>query len=133
MTVESTSAKIAQKLIEESLNNNQKFDLEKVQEVISELKKLPKSKCLSILRSYLKLVKLKIGSYECIVEKTGAIDDSNFSENISNNLPKVGETKPDLKLTSNEDLIAGFRLRLGDDVYEDSIANRLSRLRKSLT
>jgi F0F1-type ATP synthase delta subunit len=41
--------------------------------------------------------------------------------------------KVDLVLEKNEPLIAGFKLRIGDDVYEDSLSSRISRLKKSLT
>ena len=37
----------------------------------------------------------------------------------------------ELSIKSNDQLLAGYRIRIGDDVYEDSVASRLENLKKS--
>lgn len=133
MAVESKFFKLAQHLVTESLDQDGKVSLEKVEQVLTELRKLPKSRSIHILNSYHTLIKNKISSYECTIEKSGPVNDAHFSECVSSKLPSNGENKPVIVVSSNDSLIAGFRLKLGDDVYEDSIACRLSRLKKSLT
>ena len=38
----------------------------------------------------------------------------------------------EIKSYKSASLIAGFKLKIGDDVYEDSIANRLNNIRRAL-
>ena len=52
---------------------------------------------------------------------------------IAEKLSQTLGNKIELVIKENKSLIAGFRLKIGDDVYEDSIASRISRLKKSLT
>ena len=47
-------------------------------------------------------------------------------------LPQAESDHTELVTSTNQSLIAGFKLRLGDDVYEDSISSRLNRLKNSL-
>ena len=39
----------------------------------------------------------------------------------------------EIKSNESTSLIAGFKLKIGDDVYEDSISNRLNNIRKALS
>jgi F0F1-type ATP synthase delta subunit len=77
-------------------------------------------------------MKRKINSYQGVLE-TSTNENSTLSKILSEKLPKAMGNKVDLVLEKNEPLIAGFKLRIGDDVYEDSLSSRISRLKKSLT
>lgn len=132
MSKDSKALKIAKSLILLSLNDEGKADQQKVEEVISELRKEGVSKSLPILQHYLTLMKRKINSYQGVLE-TSSIESSTLSNIFSEKLPKVMGNKTDLVQEINELLIAGFKLRIGDDVYEDSLSSRISRLKKSLT
>ena len=132
MTKDSKALKIAKGLILLSLNDEGKVDQQRVEEVISELRKEGVSKSLPILQHYLNLMKRKINSYQGILE-TSTNESSTLSKIFSEKLPKIMGNRIDLVQEINELLIAGFKLRIGDDVYEDSLSSRISRLKKSLT
>ena len=132
MTKDSKALKIAKGLIILSLNDEGKVDQQRVEEVISELRKEGVSKSLPILQHYLTLMKRKINSYQGILE-TSTNESSTLSKIFSEKLPKIMGNRIDLVQEINEPLIAGFKLRIGDDVYEDSLSSRISRLKKSLT
>ena len=132
MSKDSKALKIAKGLILLSLNNDGKADQQRVEEVISELRKEGVSKSLPILQNYLTLMKRKINSYQGVLE-TSTNENSTLSKILSEKLLKAMENKIDLVQEKNEPLIAGFKLRIGDDVYEDSLSSRISRLKKSLT
>jgi F0F1-type ATP synthase delta subunit len=77
-------------------------------------------------------MKRKINSYQGVLE-TSSNENSTLSKIFSEKLRQAMGNKIDLVQIKNESLIAGFKLRIGDDVYEDSLSSRISRLKKSLT
>ena len=132
MSKDTKALKIAKGLLLLSLNNEGKADQERVKEIISELRKEGVSKSIPILQHYLTLMKRKINSYQGVLE-TSSNENSTLSKIFSEKLQQAMGNKIDLVQIKNESLIAGFKLRIGDDVYEDSLSSRISRLKKSLT
>lgn len=132
MSKDTKALKIAKGLLLLSLNSEGKADQERVKEIISELRKEGISKSIPILQHYLTLMKRKINSYQGVLE-TSSNENSNLSKIFSEKLTQEKGNKIDLVQVKNEPLIAGFKLRIGDDVYEDSLSSRISRLKKSLT
>ena len=132
MSKDTKALKIAKGLLLLSLNSEGKADQERVKEIISELRKEGVSKSIPILQHYLTLMKRKINSYQGVLE-TSSNENSALSKIFSEKLRQAMGNKIDLVQSKNESLIAGFKLRIGDDVYEDSLSSRISRLKKSLT
>jgi len=132
MSKDTKALKIAKGLLLLSLNSEGKADQERVKEIISELRKEGVSKSIPILQHYLTLMKRKINSYQGVLE-TSSNENSALSKIFSEKLRQAMGNKIDLVQIKNESLIAGFKLRIGDDVYEDSLSSRISRLKKSLT
>jgi F-type H+-transporting ATPase subunit delta len=132
MLKEANSFSIAKRLVEISLNEEGRVDPEKINLILAELRNKPMSHSLPVLRNFLSLIKTKINSYEGYLEKP---DPSSYSSSnlISENISQAHGKRIDFVIEENNSLIAGFRLRIGDDVYEDSIASRIARLKKSLT
>lgn len=132
MLKEANSLSIAKRLVEISLNEEGRVDPEKISLILAELRNKPMSHSLPVLRNFLSLIKTKINSYEGYLEKADPSSDSS-SNLISENISQAHGKRIDFVIEENNSLIAGFRLRIGDDVYEDSIASRIARLKKSLT
>jgi F-type H+-transporting ATPase subunit delta len=132
MLKKANSFSIAKKLVEISLNEEGKVDPKKINLILAELRNKPMSHSLPVLRNLLSLIKTKINSYEGYLEQVDPCADSS-SNLISENISLARGKKIDFVIEENKTLIAGFRLRIGDDVYEDSIASRIARLKKSLT
>jgi F-type H+-transporting ATPase subunit delta len=132
MLKESKSSKIAKGLVVLTLNEEGRVEPEKINNILTELKKESTRRALPILRNFLTLIKQHINTYEGSIEKFDSNVD--FTSNlISDNISKARGKKINLVIKENESLVAGFRMRIGDDVYEDSIASRIARLKKSLT
>jgi F-type H+-transporting ATPase subunit delta len=132
MLKEANSFSIAKRLVEISLNEEGRVDPKKINLILAELRNKPVSHSLPVLRNFLSLIKTKINSYEGYLEKADPSSDSS-SNLISENISQAHGKRIDFVIEENNSLIAGFRLRIGDDVYEDSIASRIARLKKSLT
>ena len=132
MAKNTKSLKVAKVLLFSSINGEGRVDEQKIKEILIELKKQPRSKTLPILKALLSLVRQKIRSYEGHVE-IGSSNIDEISNILSQNLSDSFNSKIDLLSSTNNSLISGFRLRIGDDVYEDSLLQRINRLQKALT
>jgi F-type H+-transporting ATPase subunit delta len=132
MLKESKSSKIAKGLVVLTLNEEGRVEPEKINNILTELKKESTRRALPILRNFLILIKQHINTYEGSIEKSDSNVDST-SNLISDNISKARGKKINLVIKENKSLVAGFRVRIGDDVYEDTIASRIARLKKSLT
>ena len=126
------SLKVAKALLFSSINREGRVDEQKIKEILIELRKQPRSKTLPVLKALLSLVRQKIRSYEGHVE-IGSSNIDKVSDILSQNLSDSFNSKIDLLSSTNNSLISGFRLRIGDDVYEDSLLQRINRLQKALT
>ena len=132
MLKETKSLKIAKELVVLSLDEEGRVVSDKISYILNELKNEPVPRALPILRKFLTLIKQKINTYEGSLEKFDSNADSS-SNLISDKISHARGKKINLVIQENKSLIAGFRMRIGDDVYEDSIASRIARLKKSLT
>jgi len=132
MLKETKSLKIAKGLVELSLDEEGRVVSDKISYILTELKNEPVPRALPILRKFLTLIKQKINTYEGSLEKFDSNADSS-SNLISDKISHARGKKINLVIQENKSLIAGFRMRIGDDVYEDSIASRIARLKKSIT
>ena len=132
MLKETKSLKIAKGLVVLSLDEEGRVVSDKISYILTELKNEPVPRALPILRKFLTLIKQKINTYEGSIKKFDSNADSS-SNLISDKISHARGKKINLVIQENKSLIAGFRMRIGDDVYEDSIASRIARLKKSLT
>jgi len=132
MSSYSKNLKLAKALLIESLDNEGKIDKSKVVEILDELKKVSRNRTISILKIFLSLVSRKINTYEAKLNLAYA-DEELIPKSIKNNYNDSNNSSIDIISTQDESLISGFRLQVGDDVYEDSILNRINRLKKSLS
>lgn len=61
----------------------------------------------------------------------GGKEGEKLSEKILEKLNQNSSKALDLTVIDNPKLIAGCKIRLGDDVYENSISDRLNKLQKT--
>lgn len=122
--------KVAQLLLNQSIGENGRIDSEKVSAILNELRENPPSNHVEILRRFGFLVRRHMSSYQVNLEFKGG-DGSEITNSLcQKNL--IDENANDVQAVDCPSLIAGFRVKIGDDVYEDSIANRLNNVRKAL-
>ena len=82
---------------------------------------------LALLKIYQRLVVAELARGQAVVEYAGSINQVELSE-----IAAAMTTKYRRKITSvarrNDSLLAGLRVRVGDDVYESSVASQLAQL-----
>ena len=120
----------AQILLQQSLEENGRISEKKVSEILNSLRNDPPINHIEILKYFQFLVKKTMSNYQGMVEFAGG-DGTDLIKKLSN-LPSIDNANIELVANKNPSLIAGFKVKIRDDVYEDSISNRLSNLRKAL-
>lgn len=122
--------KVAQLLLNQSIGENGRIDSDKVSGILKELRENPPANHIEILKRFGFLVRRHMSSYQVSLEFKGG-DGSEITNRLcQKNL--IDENATDVQAVDCPSLIAGFRVKIGDDVYEDSIANRLDNVRKAL-
>ena len=130
MASTSKNKRLAQTLLEYSLNEDGLIDENKVVESINGLKELGLSSTKDILRHFLTEVKNHHRLYQAQIE-IGCENYQEIEKTLRTKIGSLAGRKIELSIKSNDQLLAGYRIRIGDDVYEDSVASRLENLKKS--
>lgn len=122
--------KLAKKLVELSKDNGVVTEA-KVGEVLAGLKQVQHRHHLTVLKTFLGYLRREIALQTAVVSTPAALSDEALKaiETKFTNLygrPVSAVTQQDTSL------IAGVRVRVGDDVYDSSVAGRLARLAESV-
>ena len=129
----STPAKhknLAKRLLGLSLNDEGRINEASVTEILDSLRKESPIGLKSILRLFLAEIRKHEQTYHARAE-IGCNEEKTVVEKILHKLENSTGRKLMLSVVRNPSLISGCKVRLGDDVYEDSISSRLLALQKS--
>lgn len=86
---------------------------------------------ISVLKNYKRLLRLEVEKRHAIIETASEVDPAIRSEIVANLKNKYGD---DLATDFHVDpqLLGGMRIRVGSDVWDGSVRNRLQRLQHEL-
>jgi len=120
---------LAQKLFKLSFADG-RLSEERVAGVLAYVEKNPPAKPIPVLRAYGRLVAIEVAKGRAVVEHSGPVADSALQAIAAAmtgryKRPVVATAKP------NASLLAGLRIRVGDDVYESSVSGQLAALSAS--
>ena len=100
---------------------------ERVAGVLAYIDKYRPANTLAVLKVYQRLVAAEVARGRAVVEHAGPVSTSLLAGIAATMTAKYGR-----KITSaakrNDALLAGLRVRVGDDVYESSVAGQLAAL-----
>lgn len=122
--------KFARNLASLSLENGL-VSTEKVQAVLEALRQKPSRKPKTVLKYYLYYIKQTINQSLAVIEYAGKLDRSAITA-IEQQLSNTYDRPISSTTVENGKLIAGFRISIGDDIYDASVSGRLANLQKSL-
>lgn len=121
---------LAQQFFKLSLVNGT-LSPEHVSGVLAYIEKHHPPQMLAVLRAYQRLIAAEVARGEAIVEHAGPITPAALANITSAMTRRYGRP-----ITSyaqpNAALLAGMRIRVGDDVYESSVASQLATLAASV-
>ncbi len=117
----------AKQLLQLSLDEKGAVSAERVAGVLAYLEKNPPARFPLVLVAYRKLVAAEIAKGEARVEHAGPVAPAAL-DGIAAALGKRYGRAVTATATPNPKLLAGLRVRIGDDVFESSVAGQLAAL-----
>lgn len=125
------TTKLAKKLVELSKEANGVVTQSKVGEVLAGLKEVTVRRYLLVLKTYLYYLRREIALQTAVVSTPGALSPESLGAIAAKFTAQYG--RPIAAQTRiDPSLIAGVRVRVGDDVYDASVAGRLKRFAESV-
>ena len=86
---------------------------------------------IDVLKNYRRLLRLEVEKRRAQIETASEMDPATQSEVVINLKKKYGsDLTPEFVV--NPDLLGGMRIRVGSDVWDGSVRNRLERLQQQL-
>ena len=109
-----------------------RLDQTKVRAVLASLVEKHPSGSAEILHEFHRLVRLKLESHAAFVESAQALGASEVAVIEQSMRARFGQ-ETTFSYAVNPELIAGIRVRIGSDVYDASVRERLNRLKVELS
>lgn len=100
---------------------------EHVEGVLAYLKKHTPANPLQVLQAYKTLIARELAKSHAVVEHAGPVADG-VLRSIEGAFTQKYKRQVTASARHNAGLIAGLRMRIGDDVYESSVAGQLEQL-----
>jgi F-type H+-transporting ATPase subunit delta len=126
MAANKQAQQLARQLFKLSLVDG-KLSAERVSGVLGYVEKTKPAHTLAVLKTYQRLVATELARGQAVVEHAGAVSES-LLQTIAAAMTKKYSRAITASARPNPKLLAGLRVRVGDDVYESSVAGQLSQL-----
>ena len=130
MKVNKESRRLARELIRASFTDGQ-LDSGRVTSLVKSLTDKKPRNYLNALGEYQRLLRLEVEKRTATIESASELSPEVARITVDSLKSKYG---PDLatKFVVNPDLLGGMRIRVGSDVWDSSVRNRLQRLQQQL-
>ena len=104
-----------------------------VEGVLSGLREVKPPRHMEILKAYLSEIRKSL-RHQLVEVELGCLPNESMESTLQDKINSMASSSAiELQVSQNDNLIAGYRIRLVDDVFEDSIQSRLSKLSQSFT
>lgn len=100
---------------------------EQIAGVLAYVEKTKPVDSLALLKAYHRLIAGEVSRNQAVVEHAGSVSPETL-QGIASSLSKTYQRPITATARPNSALLAGLRVRVGDDVYENSLASQLSQL-----
>jgi len=117
---------LSRQLFQLSLANGE-LSAERVAGVLQYVEKHRPANSLAVLRAYQRLVAAEVARGQAVVEHAGTVSAAVLAD-IAAAMSRKYNRKVASVARRNDALLAGLRVRVGDDVYESSVAGQLGQL-----
>ena len=124
--IDKATRDFARKLTALSLQDG-RVSTERVAAILQSIRTRPRRQLRPLLKSYLFFIKREIARSQAVVEYAGAISADCVSDLERSLSDRYGRAITAVT-RENANLIAGLRIKVGDDVRDSSIKGRLARL-----
>ena len=100
---------------------------ERVGGVLAYIEKHRPARSTAVLKAYQRLIAAEVARGQAVVEHAGSVSEATLAT-ISAAMTKKYSRRVTSVAKKNDTLLAGLRVRVGDDVYESSVAGQLATL-----
>ncbi len=129
MKVSKEARKLSKQLLQKSFTNGH-LDAAKVKSAVEEVIASRPRDYLPALKNFHRLIRLEVEKRHALIESATSLSTETAREIIRNLIARHGyDITTEFKV--NPDLIGGLRVKIGSDVWDGSIQNRLARLEES--
>ena len=129
MSANKKAQQLARQLFKLSLVDGQ-VSADRVTGVLGYLEKIQPAHPLAVLKVYQRFITTELAKSQAVVEHAGAVSDTILQTIAASMTKKYGRTIT-ASSHANPALLAGLRVRVGDDVYESSVSGQLNVLAAS--
>ncbi|MFT4901618.1 MAG: F-type H+-transporting ATPase subunit delta [Lentimonas sp.] len=124
------TTQLAKKLVQLSKQGDVVTDA-KVGEVLAALKQVQHSHPLELLKTYLSYIRREVALQSAVVSTPGTLS-ADALQALEAKFSKIYGRTIRASVQTDTSLIAGVRVRVGDDVYDASLSGRLQRLAENV-
>ena len=131
MKLDKDSRKLSKQLFMASFTDG-RIDKEKVGIISRQIVESKPRNSLGILKEFQRLIRFEIEKHHAVIESATKLDDSTKKQLVSNLKAKYGkDTTTEFKVSP--ELLGGVRVKIGSDVFDSSVRERLNRLEAQFT
>ena len=121
---------LSRKMIQASFTDDQ-LDPGRIASLVDSVIKEKPRNYVSVLKNYKRLLRLEVEKRRATIETASEVDPAIRSEIVANLKRKYGDDLA-TEFQVHSQLLGGMRIRVGSDVWDGSVRNRLERLQHEL-
>jgi len=130
MKINKEIRQLSREMLRASFTDGQ-LDPARISSVIDSVTARKPRNYINVLKNYRRLLRLEVEKRRARIETASEMDPATQSEVVTNLKKKYGsDLTPEFVV--NPELLGGMRIRVGSDVWDGSVRNRLERLQQQL-
>jgi F-type H+-transporting ATPase subunit delta len=130
MRIAKEARKVSRQLFKQSFTEG-KLDKGKISHMVESLLADKPRHYVDALKVYQRLLRLEVEKRHAVIESATQLNDSVKNQIVANLHSRYGEDLT-TEFRTNPELLAGLRIKIGDDVWDGSVKNRLRKLQEQL-
>jgi F-type H+-transporting ATPase subunit delta len=122
--------KVSRQMFRHSFTSG-KLDEEKISNMVQTVLATKPRRYVDVLKDYQRLLHLEVEKRHAVIESATPLNRSLGDRIVANLKVRYGEDLT-TEFRTNPELLGGLRIKIGDDVWDGSVRNRLSQLQEQL-
>lgn len=131
MKLNKEAGKVSRQLFQCAFANGH-LDTARVEAIVKKIVEEKPRYYLSILKAFQRLVRLEIEKHQALIESATPLPPED-SVKIVTDLQKKYGADLSIEFKTDPALIGGLRIKIGNDVWDDTVSSRLNRLQNNLS
>ncbi|MGI9087545.1 MAG: F0F1 ATP synthase subunit delta [Chthoniobacterales bacterium] len=130
MKINKEARQLSKALLRSSFTDGQ-LDSGRISALVKSLIEKKPRNYLKVLEAYKRLLRLEVEKRSAVIESATELPPAAGQQVVANLTRKYGPGLT-IQFVVNQELLGGMRIRVGSDVWDSSVRNRLQRLQQQL-